>query len=145
MRLAIALTLLMMALPVFACKCVVKGDLESIVRNELETAASIVEARVINAKVYKVRSDEGRVEEQLTEWVVTRVLKGAVAPGTRFHSKSIITCCLCGLKVSRGQEFLLFRRAIKYHDLSDCGNDIPLEKAGEHIALINQLLPEYSR
>jgi hypothetical protein len=141
----LGLVMTLTALPALACKCVVKDDLESVIRLELSRSTSIVEARVTGTSVRETLLDGEKIEEQLSQWVVVSVLKGSVLPGSNFKGKSVITCCLCGLEVAEGQSYLVFRHSGQVHSLSACGNDVPMDEAKDQIALIKRLLPEYEK
>jgi hypothetical protein len=123
-----------------ACQCEEPEDIST----AFQHSDVVVVARSISAHTEKgtntLAGDSISVELQDVEWVVQKYWKGPYQEGMHFHTKTVVTCCLCGKQVAAGQVMLLYLPAQSVQlEINSCGRSSPYREKMVDIAVLDTL------
>jgi hypothetical protein len=75
-------------------------------------------------------------------WRVTHAWKGPHTVGDTFESTTETTCCMCGVAITLGQEWLLYLQRFEPYEISECSLSTTRSTAETHLPILNALFRE---
>lgn len=143
----IALVLGLIAVePAMACSCAVSGvSFEEQVAEAFATADYVILGEVTKVESI-VATDElpdgqkGRYDAQLAHIKVIESWKGGKKAGDDFLTRTITTCCMCGLSVEVGQRWLVYAYGKEPVSLSTCSRTARADRSSRDIPVLERIL-----
>ena len=115
-----------------ACSCALIGDDDvSEVTREMDASDVVVEAKAI---MVKQLGDTQRVN-----WEILRSWKRPAGVNNAITTETVTVCCMCGLPVKSGQQYVLFLSRGGHYAISICRRNRTVDEAAGDIAILNKL------
>lgn len=114
----------------FACSCARATDAE-----QLEMSDAAFEAEIISVKHVRYRNFDSNLPPntlpgQSVKMRVTKRLKGPHFEGAIVQFETMTLCCMCGVRVKRGERWLIYVTGEEPYSLSNCSGSRLLEAPG---------------
>jgi hypothetical protein len=120
-----------------ACSCAEPDDVPTAFKKAVTVV--VAEAVSVSREIGSLTSPDNKQYEvtfEVVEWLVTEKWKGAHGAGQRFRSRTVITCCICGRSVERGEVLLLYLADPEPYSLNACSRTASLKHALKDIPLL---------
>jgi hypothetical protein len=124
----------------FACSCATTAtsDTEE-VKSWLASSEEVVLAEAVSIDVFPSTFDGGNTETQRVKWKVNKSWKGVHEKDGVLITETVITCCMCGVRVKQGQQFLLFGSRPEPFSISNCSLSGLAAERRAQIGLLDKL------
>ena len=121
-----------------SCASTAKSETEE-VQLSLSAASAVFLAKAISIEIFPTKLDDDDLESQRVRWQIRKLWKGPYSVGQVVITETVTTCCVCGQRVTKGQEFLLFQYEPEPFSISNCSLSGEVSKRKKQILLLDKL------
>ena len=126
-----------------ACSCATHENLEEQLRQSFDYSTAIFEAQAVEISFTTVEIPDRHMPKgkrlegrEVVVWQVRRTWKGRFSPRERVETSTNIECCMCGLTVHKGDEYVLHLSGAQPYSINSCSASKLLKIAAPDIPIL---------